>query len=389
MKIINKTLSYEMADSFEYPLEKIARPEDILFTDIETTGLSSAYSAVYLIGCAYYENGSWQLRQYFSDKNDEVSILTAFIDFSSRFKTIIHFNGNRFDLPFLKKRAEKHNLCFDPDSFSSLDIYKKISPYKSVLGLADCKQKSIESFLNIAREDEMSGGDLIEIYKRFITAPNQEAEKIILLHNADDVRGMLMLTRILWYSDFFDLIENAPLLHMRTDAPSEENLDDIPLRAIKVQADYYNDMDGISRQEIFMKLQLPFPLPAGFSCRKDNLYFKTDGSTATIRIPLLEDELKYFYSDYKNYYYLPDEDVALHKSVAVFVDRSHRQQAKAENCYTRKPGQFLQEWDMVFTPFFKKNYKDHTFYFELTDELKTSRAGMSLYAVHCLAYIMA
>ena len=97
---------------------------------------------------------------------------------------------------------------------------------------------------------------------------------------------------------------------------------------------------------------------------------------------------KYFYSNYKDYYYLPAEDQALHKSVAQFVDKTHRVQATAANCYTRKPGQYLMQWDSVFTPVFKKEYGDKKLYFELTDKLKQSRAAMSLYAVHVLAHII-
>ena len=40
-----------------------------------------------------------------------------------------------------------------------------------------------------------------------------------------------------------------------------------------------------------------------------------------MKMPLLEGTLKYYYPDYKNYYYLPLEDEAVHKSVGVYVDR--------------------------------------------------------------------
>ena len=50
---------------------------------------------------------------------------------------------------------------------------------------------------------------------------------------------------------------------------------------------------------------------------------------------------KYFYPDYKNYSYLPDEDYAIHKSCAIYVDKAHRVPARPETCYTRKTGEFL------------------------------------------------
>ncbi len=94
--------------------------------------------------------------------------------------------------------------------------------------------------------------------------------------------------------------------------------------------------------------------------------------------------MKYFYSNYKDYYYLPAEDVALHKSVAAFVDKDHRVQAAAANCYTRKYAVYLPQWDFFTEPFFKRDYKSRDFFFELTDEMKTDRAFFSRYAQYLL-----
>ena len=88
-----------------------------------------------------------------------------------------------------------------------------------------------------------------------------------------------------------------------------------------------------------------------------NAFVKELLFTVTDKDPYENISSNVFYSNYKDYYYLPEEDQAIHKSVAEFVDRAYRMQASASNCYTRKPGQFLREWDLVFTPFFKKEYK--------------------------------
>ena len=97
-----------------------------------------------------------------------------------------------------------------------------------------------------------------------------------------------------------------------------------------------------------------------------------------------EEELKYFYANYKDYYYLPTEDVALHKSVASFVDKEHRVQAVASTCYTRKVSLYLPQWEVLFKPFFKREYKSKELFFELTDELKKDRQAFTDYAKHVL-----
>ena len=52
-----------------------------------------------------------------------------------------------------------------------------------------------------------------------------------------------------------------------------------------------------------------------------------------LKIKVLEDTLKLFFDNYKDYYYLPEEDKAIHKSVSQFVDKKYREQAKASTCY--------------------------------------------------------
>ena len=59
------------------------------------------------------------------------------------------------------------------------------------------------------------------------------------------------------------------------------------------------------------------------------------------RIPVICGELKHFYANYRDYYYLPAEDTAYHKSVSSFVDRSYRVQAKASTAYMKKTGSFV------------------------------------------------
>ena len=45
----------------KYPIERLAPLDQILFLDIETTGLSADNSQLYLIGCAFYKEGNWQI----------------------------------------------------------------------------------------------------------------------------------------------------------------------------------------------------------------------------------------------------------------------------------------------------------------------------------------
>lgn len=371
-------------------------PEKILFLDIETTGLSPKNSDIYMIGLAYFEKGSPRSCQLFAeDSSQEKEILESFAAFARDFSVFVTFNGNRFDIPFLQNKFSKYGLEDPMENKASFDIYKKIKPYKNILGLPDCKQKTLELYLGINREDQYDGGRLIPVYKSYTESKRTEDLRLLLLHNEEDVRGMFDLLPLLVYEKFFGLFKNLPKVSVRTDEAVDESryFDEdytkmLPVRARKVQANYYNDFNGRPKKEVYMSLSLPYALPTSLTGNYEGCYFKTEGDKATLRVPLIDTELKYFYANYKDYYYLPREDMAIHKSIADFVDKAFREKAKPENCYTRKEGQYLREWDLVFSPFFKESYEDKNFYFDLNDNIKKSRFAMSLYACHVIAHIL-
>lgn len=69
--------------------------------------------------------------------------------------------------------------------------------------------------------------------------------------------------------------------------------------------------------------------------------------TLVYNIALYQEELKYSYSNYKNYCYLPLEDAAIHKSVGRYVDRDACTKATAQACYTKGQGLFLSQFSAL------------------------------------------
>ena len=122
--------------------------DSICFFDIETTGFSRNYNIVYLIGAVYFRNGISHYLQWLAESDsDEAYILSAFNDFLKDFHTLIHFNGDAFDIPFITERAAHLNVALDLSHLESLDLYKTARKCKSILSLSDYKQKTIEHFL--------------------------------------------------------------------------------------------------------------------------------------------------------------------------------------------------------------------------------------------------
>ena len=108
MRIVTKRINFSPREEL---LTAIAPLSDFLFLDIETTGLSAEQNAIYLIGCVYCQSDGWNLIQWMDTSGkEEKEILSSFLLFASGYRYLVHYNGERFDLPFLKKRLQAHSL---------------------------------------------------------------------------------------------------------------------------------------------------------------------------------------------------------------------------------------------------------------------------------------
>ncbi len=309
--------------------------EDMLLFDIETTGLSPARDTVYCIGCGYLQEGNVRVELFFAQNPDEeAEVLEAFFALAETHPVWITFNGTTFDLPFLRNRASAASQAAAfPETGSHIDLYREARALRDLLELPSYRQKSIERFLGIDREDIYTGGELIEFYKRYSNDPDPDLLEPILLHNREDVIGMFDLLGIMAYGQFRDG---------------------------KFSVEDMTEEDG---GVLSVKLRPKMPLPQSIhrisenagSCAEssgggtgggsidngDGISFLLGREAALVRIPIRHGELKYFFDDPENYYYLPDEDTAVHKSVGQFVDPSHRVRASKKNCYARKECDYL------------------------------------------------
>ncbi|MGN0298371.1 MAG: ribonuclease H-like domain-containing protein [Lachnospiraceae bacterium] len=310
MRFIHKQVTVNC----DYPLIKIDPSQKIIFFDIETTGLSANDSTFYLIGCLYPENDIWYLHQWFSENMaDEPKILQNFFVFIQQFHVMIHFNGERFDIPYLTHCAAQYGVEETFHNLIQIDLLKKIRPYKQILGLDSLKQTSLESFLHIDRKDRYNGAELIPVYEQYRQSKDLQLLHLLLLHNEDDLKGMPQLLPLLYYELFFK--ENTKFSN----------------------CSYY----FTNKNQILLQGYCTFCLPNSLYLETDLGVCQMQRNLLTFELTLFEGELKYFYPDYKNYYYLPTEDMAIHQKIAQFVDKDHKKKATAATAYTRKSGHFL------------------------------------------------
>lgn len=349
--------------------------ENILYFDIETTGFSADTSSLYLIGCCYKKDNRFHFIQWFADTYDsEPELLHAFFQFMNNFSVLVHFNGDTFDIPYLEKKCIQYSLPYDFSCIESIDIYKKISPYRKKLSLENLKLKTIEKFLSITREDIMDGGKLIKLYGTYMQErfKNKNPEKIeelqhiLLLHNQEDVENLPAISTILSYIELFQTLPKIIDISFFTKG-------DVPI--------YLSNEIFVNNINIPDYCRITFTVPEIFSSMLKNetnfLYaipnnecsasLTFDDTTATLTLPVIHDTLKYYYSDYKDYFYLPKEDRAIHKSVGIYVEKEYRKKATADTAYLKQTGLFLPQLISVFHPSFQYQRKDKLSFFQIIE----------------------
>jgi len=260
---------------------------------------------------------------------------------ASNYSYIIHFNGDNFDIPYLEKKASLYDIETPFSKMSSIDILKHIRPYQKILGLENCKLKTIEMFLGINRKDIYSGKDLIEQYNNYCENKKQKLKENILLHNEEDLYGLIKTVKIYGIINYIN------------------NLKDINfIKALK-------SLDFTKANTLIFSIELLNPSPISLVLEDENwsCVIKKDSSLITFNVTIINDIMYHFFPNYKDYFYLIEEDEAIHKSLGIFLPKDKRKAAKVSNCYTKKKGAFLQIFDTSMDlPIFKKSYNSKDAY---------------------------
>jgi uncharacterized protein YprB with RNaseH-like and TPR domain len=185
---------------------------NIAFFDIETTGLNPLFSKFILGGLLVFKDEEAVIYQYFAEnEEEEKDLLDKYCSLLTKADVLISYNGNSFDLPFLKQRLKKCNLNIDLDLSQSFDLYRALNQYSSFREiLPDLKQKTVEKYLglDILRDDKISGYDSVKLYKEYCKSPSIGLRNKILLHNHDDLIQLSNIIQILGKLDLHKILYN-------------------------------------------------------------------------------------------------------------------------------------------------------------------------------------
>ncbi len=335
----------------EYTIDEISPStekyftEDTLFFDIECTGLSPRKSFIYMIGYATRKGAHITVKQLLAEnEHAERTLLEDFISIIKPFSTLLGFNSTRFDENFILERCKKYDLACPIKQKRHIDMYLASTKAKCILTLPNFKQKTLEAFLGLNRDDKYDGGQLIPVYKKYAADGDIISKELILLHNLEDVKGMIHCLDIFAYIDF-------------------------------LTSDFSDINISPANKEIIIDAKSTISLKMPINKKREYGMYIIKGNHIHLCLNTYTGSLSTWLEDYKNYYYLISEDIIVPKVIGSSIDKENRKNATKADCKVSKDSTYLQLPDKMVIPtsikIFKSDYKSSQQYIDIDDLSET------------------
>ncbi|MDR0663718.1 MAG: ribonuclease H-like domain-containing protein [Spirochaetaceae bacterium] len=178
--------------------------EDLIFFDIETTGLSGgAGTAAFLAGFGRFGGGNYRdlkVEQYllldYPGEADFLRQITAALDDGEETPVIVSYNGKSFDSQIIKNRCLVNGMppplfCRHADLLHTARcLWKKILP--------SCSQSAVEkNILNMERRGDTDGARAPDIWFSFLKTNDASELLGICRHNVLDIAGLASIFSVL------------------------------------------------------------------------------------------------------------------------------------------------------------------------------------------------
>ena len=345
--------------------------EQILIYDIDTTSFEAANGCIFLIGVMFYQNDELHFLQLFSESIDEEALIIGkFFDIAENYNVLLSYKGESFDIPFIGKRlyALKQNELYKRFTVlrsRSYDIAGEIMSVKASLSFSSTKLDYLRKKCGQQVPERISGENISKFYVEHIAA----AKLRKLLETTGNVANHDMI------GEYHPKPVIDELAHIKPDS-GDRFLSDI----------LYRNRENIESVIYLLRLSRIFSMRKGCfnvnistgyddisvgcddigaeNSLKNNIdtvffaYF-ADDFELTVPISIVTVSLKQFYPNYKDYYYFPAEDMAVHKSIAEFAASGSKKKATAKTAYRNVSGRFIP---VPGTYAHSESNKDSSFY---------------------------
>ena len=206
------------------------RFEEILFLDLETTGLSrSAGTLAFVIGLGRFVEAQRGLvvdQILLRDPAAEGQALEQLARYLSQARLLVTFNGRGFDVPVLRNRAVlcRTRLALDIPHLDLLPLSRRLFRPR----VSNCRLTTLERDLfGFERQGDIEGAQAPRIYADYLRTGRSAELALVLEHNRQDVAILGLLLQqvsrhvadpLQWAEDGEELLATGTLHLRRGDA---------------------------------------------------------------------------------------------------------------------------------------------------------------------------
>jgi hypothetical protein len=174
-----------------------ACPPNLLFVDLETTGLAGgAGTYAFLVGCAWFDAGCLRTRQFFlSSFAAERAMLEALAGVAEGVGTVVTYNGKTFDVPLIETRFLFHRM---ETPFAGMPHIDMLHPARRLWRSdheASCRLSLLErSLCGQVREGDVPGMEIPSRYFHYVRSGDARPLAAVLEHNRLDLLSLAIVT---------------------------------------------------------------------------------------------------------------------------------------------------------------------------------------------------
>jgi uncharacterized protein YprB with RNaseH-like and TPR domain len=194
-------------------LARTACRQGLVFVDLETTGLAGgAGTYAFLIGCGWFDGGTFRIRQYLmSNVAGERALLKALTEVAREAGTVVTYNGKTFDLPLIETRYLFHRMESPFAGMPHVDmlhparrLWRPLADAPSPAGSDDGRVRAFESACRLTtlertqcgfeREGDVPGWQIPDRYFAFVRSGDARLLEGVLEHNRLDILSLALVT---------------------------------------------------------------------------------------------------------------------------------------------------------------------------------------------------
>lgn len=184
-----------MADISNRQIAEDLMPQDLLFLDTETTGLSrGAGTLAFLIGYGQIQGNDLVITQMLMrDYHQEIQLLMDLLKRLQASQCLMTYNGTSFDVPLLQGRLVMNRLQADLTRLPHLDLLHAARRIFR-LRLGRCPLTRLEEVLfGFVREDDLPGSEVPARYFEYLKQQDDALLQDVLAHNQQDIHTLALL----------------------------------------------------------------------------------------------------------------------------------------------------------------------------------------------------